>query len=87
MNIKRRQRKRVKSREEQNGLMVSPCRGCGREYRDKRYKRCATCEEPHLYAQAVEIACAHLPFGIDCTEPMTANDSRVKFLTECSLPT
>jgi hypothetical protein len=85
MNIKR-QKQRTMSREKQNGLMVSPCRGCSREFRDKRYRKCKSCEEPHLYAQEVEIACAHLPPGIDCTEVMTATDGRVKYLTEVTVP-
>ena len=63
MNIKRRRKPKTISREKANGLMVSPCSGCGREYKDKRYRRCATCEEPELYAATYAAAGSRLKNG------------------------
>ena len=81
LEIKRRKRKAV-SREEANGLMVSPCRGCKREERDKRYKQCKHCTEPYLYAMAVERVYSHLPPGIDCDKIYSSSNGQVKYLTE-----
>ena len=78
LEIKRRKQKAEKL----NELMVSPCRGCQREDKDKRYRECKCCGEPYAYAMAVERVYAHLPPGIDCEAFYTANNGQVSFLTE-----
>lgn len=81
MTLEIKRRKQV-SREEANGLMVSPCKGCRREARDKRYKKCKNCEQPYAYAMAVERVYSHLPPGIDCDKIYSSTNGKVKFLTE-----
>ena len=72
----------VKHYRKEIGKLVSPCRGCFRESRDKRYGECKGCDAPYRYAMAVEEIYCHLPNGIDCSDVHCSTDGRVNFLSE-----
>ena len=77
--------KRRKKRSQPPDRLISPCSGCGRETKDKRYGRCKGCSSPHDYAMAVEAIYCHLPNGIDPSEIHCSNDGRVQGLSEVGM--
>ena len=77
--------KRRKKRSQPPDRLISPCSGCGRETKDKRYGRCRGCSSPHDYAMAVEAIYCDLPNGIDCSEIHCSNDGRVQGLSEVGM--